>query len=201
MRPSIEAYNNMANGDNPYMWDEIREKQPGVVYRADLNQYHLLTRYCSNVVLHLKSDKCFRYAEGHESIIDCIAGEWKIESPYYVYNIDHHHDCGYVKSDNETWESAIINSVTGCANWAGKLSCCTIPKLLKYTWINNPNSDPIDEKIRIHIPNYTVTSDINVINYIPFDYLFICQSASWVPPEYIPLYDTLIYSLEKLINK
>ena len=50
-----------------------------------------------------------------------------------IYNIDHHHDCGY-----HLKEEPLLKQELSCANWVAKIK--EINLLDRYIWIKNTNS-------------------------------------------------------------
>ena len=200
MAPSIVAYNTFARGGGSNDWDVIHSLMPGVTFKADMDKYLQLVVYLSNICEQLPSHKNLLVAPSHEAIAHCMAKEWKIgKRPYNIFNIDHHHDCGY--GDNLNSEELKQQPIT-CANWAVKLQT-KCPNYLSYTWIKNDNSDmQIPNDILAMLPDdHIFSSDIHVIDYINFDYVFMCSSPGWTPPNYMPLFEALRFSLEKLVNK
>lgn len=199
MAPSIVAYNSFAQGGGQNDWALIEGMMPGVSFKADMDKYLQLMIYLTNICLQLKDPSCFCSAANHDALLDCMKHEWNIQNrPYRIYNIDHHHDAGY--GDNLTAE-VLDGQPLSCANWATKIQE-QFPGYKRYTWINNFNSETgIPDDIMARLPNFSMCSDINLINFIQFDYVFLCSSPGWTPPNYIPLFEALRISLEKLINK
>ena len=197
MAPSIEIYNNMVGGDR-YPWDEIRDRCPGARFDCDFERYKKLCIYLGNIVKTLPKDH-LKHAQDHGAIVDACK-DWSInQHTYNLYNIDHHHDCGYNNKENPTIED-LCSGVT-CANWVLMLTK-ECPNCQSYIWINNYNSNSaILDPAFDNMPPFTQTSDINAINYVDFNYVFICKSEPWVPPQYYPLYEGLLELLENLINK
>lgn len=198
MSPSIVAYNEYARGMGMNDWTVIMDQMPGVIFKGNHSQYMDLVIYLSNIVQNLKDPTRFRCAEDHGMIIPCMTKDWHLQNiPYRVWNIDHHHDCGYAK--NLTYHNIMCQG-SSCANWVLHMQK-ECPKLLQYTWIGNFNSDMgMPDEIRKHVPGYQMTTDIHIIDYINFDYVFLCSSPGWTPPEYLPLFNALRFSLEKLVN-
>lgn len=199
MAPSIVAYNEFAHGGGSNDWEVIQSLMPGVSFKADMDKYLQLVVYLTNICDKLKDRNCFLTANSHDDIVHCMTKEWKIgNKPYNIYNIDHHHDCGY---GNDFNLAELNKQELSCANWAVKLlnEC---PNYQSYTWIKNNNSSmSIPDDILEIMPYHVFSSDINVINYVNFDYVFMCSSPGWTPPNYLPLFDALRFSLEKLVNK
>ena len=199
MAPSIVAYNSFAQGGGSNDWDVIHALMPGVTFKADMDKYFQLVVYLSNICSKLPDPKRFLTSSSHDILVQCMINDWKIgKRPYHIFNIDHHHDCGY--GDCLDYDKFKQQPLT-CANWALKVKekC---PNYQSYTWIKNDNSDTqIPEDILDMLPTHIFSSDISVINYVNFDYVFMCSSPGWTPPNYMPLFDALRFSLEKLINK
>ena len=105
-----------------------------------------------------------------------------------LYNIDHHHDMGY-EGNNGAFDSL------GVANWVHFAN--KDMKLSSYTWIHNVNSIYPTEELCEQYKRYTHTTDINILNNIQFDKIFLCASWEWVPLKYEPLFDILVSAIDK----
>ena len=143
----------------------------------------------------------FYCCDSHSEMIDKV-NEWvPNNATFNICNIDHHHDTGYASGDyDRTWNSIIKNP--GCGNWVSVLKQKYGNRFLSYVWLANENSDTnLLDNVENHYKIYKTTTNIFDIAGLKFDKIFICCSMSWVPPEYRYLFDSLIFLLEKIINK
>ena len=199
MAPCIEMYNKFVNAQAVNNWEQIQKLIPSFTPVIDYNKYDQLATYLSNIITKLPYATRFKIADNHEDIVSCMANWGLSDKPYNLFNIDHHHDCGY-NGGFTTYED-VTKQDLGCGNWAIKMQD-QFPLIKRYVWINNLNSNYnlADNIIKI-FPEFISTNDINIINYIKFDYVFFCLSPAWVPPQCQPLFDTLTFLFEKIIKK
>jgi hypothetical protein len=87
-------------------WEEIiKMNSIAQSFPANLNIYQKITQYLLDIIKDMdKKDVIF--IKNHETIIEFL----NKENNHIVYNIDHHHDCGYGKKEE------IMDKLT-CANW------------------------------------------------------------------------------------
>lgn len=157
MAPSIQSYNGLVNDIE---WDRFEELNPA----ANLAFYERLT----NWLLDNMTLENTKFINSHEEILGFIPEGEEVE----IYNIDHHHDCGYHGSADEP---------LNCGNWVAK-----IPNLKKYTWINDANSD-INTTTKL-INGY-IDFEYYDLKYLPKpDLIVICYSKEWIPPRYRRLF-------------
>ena len=166
MAPSIQWYNGIVPKTS---WKDIEKDPISQFFNADLIHYKRLTEWLIEQTRTLSKEQIV-FITSHEKLVDYI----DLEEFYEVVNIDHHHDLGYIKNEN--------NSID-CSNWMKILYDKRI--INKYTWINNFNSDaptsleyPVDSKVLV---------DYNLSSIKP-DILIICLSPEWVPPSYHNLF-------------
>ena len=200
MAPSIEAYNNLVFNDNYKNWDSIVQQMPGIHFPCDLTKYKSLMVCLYNVVSGLKDKDHYKWGLNHDQIVECITKDWNLKNrPYNLYNIDHHHDCGYLDNGAPTVKEA-LNQTMGRANWVCHLAQNT--QLQSYTWVHNETSQrSLSRDMINHLHKFTDCIDLNVIDFVQFDYVFLSASKEWVPPEYHCLFDTMTYLLAQLIKK
>ena len=180
MEPYIEFYNQFADdmSDLNMIVPDLNKINP----YPDLNKFKLLTTYLYNISNDITDKNNIYFGKRHSEIKDVIENQWKIRMPIHVYNVDHHHDCGY-KSTLE----AIMNDKYRSNNWP-----LYIDTIKRYTWIGNENSQPfLVEEVIHHFDQFQQSTDINILNYIKFDYIFVCLSPGWIPKHVLPLYDLL----------
>ena len=185
MAPCIELYNNMV----PDMdWDIMTDFPQGQLFNADLNLYQFLTNKLLYLLEKMNKEDIF-VIEDHGQIIKYLNLNEKIN----IYNIDHHHDCGYPDSQGEV-EEDVIN----CGNWGLILSKIKI--LNNFYWIRNDNSDIPDKDIR---KVDFIDIELSRFNFesmpIP-DKLILCLSEPWVPPYIRPLFFTWLDIANKYYN-
>lgn len=191
MEPSINIYNEIADGKIPL--DQVLKLSPGVTLKPDLEKYKTLIIYLGNIVRSLPNRDRVQICQNHDEIIDAINNIWKLtDKEYNIYNIDHHHDCGYAVQTQDD----IDKQGLACGNW---ITHCK--NLQSYTWINNKNSDiNIIDEVFQNFHKYVYTNDINIINYISFDYVFICLSPGWIPSELQPLFDIIEFNVNNIFK-
>ena len=194
MQPTIEAYNNIVLGYNALgpleSWENVKKQIPNFEPYCNLDQFtqlyfllkdkiQWLTR--NDIYIGLNHDELYGFMEKQEA------------KEYIVYNIDHHHDLGYLESGF----NSIIEQPLTLANWAAKST--EKLNLCKYIWISNKNSK-IPEIIPENL-NYTRVSDISILDRIHIDKIFICSSWEWVPLKYQNLFAILTSLFDDLENK
>ena len=169
MKPSIEFYNNSVPRTN---WEQIFSMNSiACNFPADYKIYQKLTKYLLNIIDELKQENVI-FIKNHETLIKFLNPNEK----YYVYNIDHHHDCGYNKENPKEEELS-------CANWVHH-----VPNLKGYTWIKDSNSNEIPEDKKVNNTNIQFIEQIDLEALPRPDKLIICYSPPWVMPSYWPLF-------------
>lgn len=185
MEPCIELYNKTAH-DNINVEDSCPSSR-NVALQPDYEKYKQLGIYLKNITDKIEDKSKVIFADKHKDIITCIKDKWKLEIPLHIYNIDHHHDCGYDLTIEDCLKYGIDSS-----NWVYGSE-----NIKKYTWIGNSNSETFtitDEKVK-HFNTFMMSNDINTINYIDFDYVFVCLSPGWIPKQLWPLYELLEFQI------
>lgn len=187
MEPCINLYNGMA--DDGINLSQNVEELKHIQCVPDYNKFYQISVYIKNIAKTINDNSKIYFCDKHREILDCINDKWKLDIPVHIYNIDHHHDCGYFGDIKKNTENG-----PGSNNWA-----LMSDKIKKYTWINNKNSETIslNNDIIQHFDVFEQSSDINLINYIKFDYIFVCLSPGWVPTELFPLFDTLQFMIKE----
>lgn len=172
MAPCIELYNNLVPEKD---WQQLQSIPQIQVATADLNLYARLTEYLLKIKNQI-SPKNIHFIVNHEDITYFIYPQEDIT----IYNIDHHHDCGYGKENN------FLN--LGCANWVYFLK----KKISNFTyhWICNNNSNfPEKNELGYGLIDYYYYINSFNFNQLPIpDELVIVLSPEWVPPNFHPLY-------------
>lgn len=192
MEPSIYAYNPLIINDSAVEQVLIDTTSPGAIFLPDYNKYYELIQLLFSKQLNSKD---VYVAKSHNEIITAIHN-WNIDNNIIIYNIDHHHDCGY-PGTNEKKHYAHCT----CGNWVTYLAK-TNPAFIKYIWIHNKNSFmKIDNAAKEFLPPMNQSTDITTLTNIYFDKIFICLSPGWIPTSIKPLGEALVYSFEKYTNK
>lgn len=189
MEPSIEAYNHISRGERlgPLRtWEKIKEIIPNFNPQCDLNKFHILYFFLLDKGKKL-TKKDIYIGLNHDEICHFLENDKKVN----IYNIDHHHDIGYPKDeqDEKAYESLSV------ANWVYFLQ--KEHKLSSYTWIHNQNSVHPKKEEADKIKRYSHSIDIDLLENIEFDKIFLCASWEWVPIEYEPLFDILVSTIDK----
>lgn len=172
MAPSIEIYNTFVNEQQGI--NDFAERCNNLLAycNADLSLYSSLSFYIFRVFETLKKEQ-IHFIYDHDQICQYINPNKK----YNIYNIDHHHDCGYPNSNPDLY----------CGNWVLKLKEQEI--INKYEWITDYNANsniPKDIGEKFFLNHYDLYS-------LPKPDLFvICLSYSWVPSQFIPLFNLWI---------
>lgn len=172
MAPCIELYNNMVPDKS---WEELQEIPQIHTLTADLQLYQRLTEYLLKIKKQI-SIKNVHFVENHEFISYFVYPNEEIT----VYNIDHHHDCGYDKEEGY--------SELTCANWVYYLK--KFSSKFEYYWICNTNSNfPQEQDLGNELINYHYFIGSFNFDQLPIpDELVIVLSPEWVPPNFYPLY-------------
>ncbi len=200
MAPSINLYNSIVIKDAAFSQDIIQKMAPNVHLDADFQKYNQLIGILFSVVRNFTIDD-FYIGINHHEIIKAINEVWKVKKQFDIWNIDHHHDCGYLPLENIKSSDDILNDPLNCGNWVPHLKKIN-PNFSSYIWIGNPNSENvISEHCRDFLGSYFLTSDITMIDFHEFDKVFICTSPGWIPRYYDGIINGLIFSLEQYIKK
>ena len=175
MAPCIGLYNNMVP---EWSWEQLkRDFHQLKLLNADLVHYQRLSNYIHQVIQKIPKENIV-FIENHGALNKYLPNE-KVN----VYNIDHHHDCGYgpkEKLNNEKEEEL------NCANWVYDIA--RHGYLNFYTWIKNTSSSE-EEPLYDGLINRKVNLSDCDLDKLPLpDLLVLCLSEPWTPPEYRPLY-------------
>lgn len=188
MAPDIELYNHFVDDQNTVQ--SLTEGYPILNYsRADLNHYVKLVHLILNTTKDLGIED-IRVALSHEDIKNVLNDCHDVK----VFNIDHHHDCGYVPREKDKPNDC------SCANWVRFFMDKDIIK--ECVWLKNSNSTKIPEESEFQFDDKLIEMNLhevdNLISKIgKVDKLFLCLSPEWVPELYWPLF----YLLLDLINQ
>ena len=191
MAPDINLYNNMVgtspNGERT-IDKRIAEYPMLSGCRADLNHFQKIVNYLMKIIKDIDVEN-IRVSLTHEDIKNVLDDMENV----HIYNIDHHHDLGYMQPSDQDKKNECQDC--SCANWGEFFFDKNIIKY--FTWINNVNSS-IDNKwekdARVTIKPL---AEFNLETLPKIDKLFICLSPEWVPSTYHPLF----YLILDLINE
>lgn len=168
MAPSIEIYNAFVNeemGINDFA--EYRNALLGFC-NANLAIYTSLSFYIFRMFEQLDKTQ-IHFVYDHDQVYDYI----KPEETYNIFNIDHHHDCGYPSANPELY----------CGNWVLKIK--ENKQLNDYIWITDEFSGDIPENMGEKI----MLDDFDLYSMPNPDIFVICLSQAWVPSQFFPLFD------------
>lgn len=167
MGPSIELYNGFVN--EFFSIQEFSEKNNYLTFfcNADLDVYAKLTFYLYKLFENT-SEEHIHFIYNHEDVYFYL----EENEQYNVFNIDHHHDCGYPDQITDLY----------CGNWVQKMD--EENKLNSYLWIANYSSSSLpnekfDKQLFYNFDLYTLPNP---------DELIICASFSWVPTQFHQLF-------------
>lgn len=171
MAPSIELYNNFIN--ESFSVEDIAININDLIKysNADLNKYSYITMYLFHLFNFL-SEENIHFVFDHDQVYDYIKEGYS----YNIFNIDHHHDCGYPGA----------NSTLYCGNWVIKID--ENNALNKYLWIANENSSPFPEDLSFDKYEKVLLNDYNLFEIPNPDLLVICASFAWIPIQFVPLF-------------
>lgn len=184
MEPSIEAYNYFTGEHTlgpALAWEKVFELIPNLNIDCDLEKYKILYFLLKQVSKNIKSENIyvgFKHNEIYYFLEDIDPNE-----PINIYNIDHHHDIGYPENDN---------TILNLGNWVDHIN--KDKNLVNYTWICNKNSTSCPSN---NLTHFYRTSDINIVDKVKFDKIFICASWEWVPLKYQGLFEILISAIDR----
>lgn len=174
MAPCIDLYNDLIA---PNGWEYFLHIPQLQTLTADLEHYQKITKWLIKTIKYLNKEDIV-FIENHAQIINYLDTSERIN----IYNIDHHHDCGYRDDENKSKDELNLT----CGNWGLHLKHMNL--LNKFVWINNENSnDPPRDKRQVNYVEYPLNT-FNLDNLPYPDKLIICLSEPWVPPMFRPLY-------------
>lgn len=184
MAPSIMFYNDKVPG---VPWDDLLKDPHYQLLTIDANHYQKIVSYLTKCIKILPKEN-IHFIEDHGRIAHFIT-----TPNSKVINIDHHHDLGYGKREDDDRPADMIH----CANWAKILHDKGFIK--SYLWVNNSNSSQPFSENNDNNYDWMTTKDFREldIDELPIpDELILCLSEPWVPYAYRPLF----YALMDLCN-
>ena len=128
----------------------------------------------------------------HESILLMIQENLKPNKKIILYNIDHHHDINYNKTQEQL---AYVHNIAECGTWVTYLHSYNL--IDRYYWINNQNSKKYIGKNETCPKTTILTYEKNENLVFPlFDYIYVTFSTNWFPPEFLYLIENFKKFLE-----
>ena len=186
LAPCIELYNHMVPSIS---WENLMTNfSQRKLFHADLYLYRYLTDKLLFLLEKMNKEDIV-VIEDHGQIIKYLDLNEKMN----IYNIDHHHDCGYPDSQGEV-EEDVIN----CGNWGLMLSKMKI--LNNFYWIRNHNSSIPNKDIRKVDFIDIDLSEFNFVNMPTPDKSVLSLSEPWIPPYIRPLFFTWLDIANKYYN-
>lgn len=148
---------------------------------ADLIHYQRLTKWLLKIIKEIPKENIV-FIENHGAINKYLPKE-KVN----IYNIDHHHDCGY-------GEKTKVREELNCGNWVYDIARHGF--LNMYTWIKNVNSSQEKEKYEGLIDYQFDLINYELKNLPRPDLLVLCLSEPWDPSRI----STIILFMERIIG-
>ena len=180
MEPSIQAYNDFIYTNNGLSLDDILLRHmPGISVEADFSKYLKIVRL---LLKNIKEAQQTGWAQRHDDIVYFL--DLKDNQKINLFNVDHHHDINYsdIRPDNKYFK-------LNCGNWIDYLASKN--QINMYTWISNKTSIPPDDQLLQALPNYIECKDIDMLDNMTFDKIFVSCSPEWIPKKYHPLSDAI----------
>ena len=170
MAPSIHIYDDWVDGhwvNSAIQW-EMLEKKMGFTPEPCPKRENYLLRVFERALKNLKKPEQIRFSRDHHEILDDIGSCENL----IIDNVDHHHDIYYSE-----WNSPQTLNEGNWVWWLDKNH-----QIEEYTWFGNKNSESYDNSMPFHCTYRQITDR----RYLPLsapDFLFVCESPHWVPPD------------------
>ena len=175
MHPSINLYNDY-DGTATEFYDEFTFLN---LPPADLELY-------SKIIHFLKENKDkVEIIEDHDEIIE----KTKIEGPFELINIDHHHDVGY---ERVLVYGKLKSSDINVGNWVKRL--WDLNRITKYTWYRDNNSDLSTLSTsaqKKYLSEIHFVDDLDFSSFGDLEKIYVSISNEWIPEYYKPLIDII----------
>ena len=173
-----------AHNFNMYKHEKAVLNGADLMYMFDV--FTQVIKKCKNVEFGAEHDSILHYLDDKDGL--------------HVVNIDHHHDILYTKDHKDKidmWDKPDIGSWVYYLHTHGKLN--------RYTWIANENSqeflhndDPdrkaVIEKSCVYYANSPQGLAIPSLDY---DYVYVCFSPDYIPPQYWFIFSMFVYQYEQ----
>ena len=178
MSPSLHLYEDWVLGtwtDTHTQWEMLNSKMgenPSACPRREKYLIKIFKKSLSN----LQSSDQLKFSRNHLDIIDAIGNHSGLE----IDNIDQHHDIFY----SEWNKPHDLND----KNWMWFLDKKN--QVEEYRWFCNKNSQSYDFCMPFHC-EYCEISDRRSKPMTNPDFIFICESPRWVPPNQRTLFRTM----------
>ena len=184
MGPSIMLYNDLVGNpefQGKEVWDKIEDLRGIEKFLSyDDESLVFITKLFTKAVKDLPEDRIF-FGKEHDMILEFLCGDpIKAEELFDVYNIDHHHDIYYGDRQREEVDRFDFACLANWVYYLGKNE-----KIAKYHWIKNEKSVPFPKD---DIADLLFPVDFNMkrdeLLKLKFDYVFVCQSAGYLPKKF-----------------
>ena len=166
----------IGSGLSNYVWsmrygDTRIQRDAGYINRAIEDMYIRLDELdiIKRAILNVKLSTRIVFADSHVDIYEFLTEKQSVACRQFnIFNIDHHSDCYNIGGE------------LNCGSWVNRLDDDSY--ISKYVWIKNEDSG--EEKINTTLKNCKAreTSNINTVDNVVWDYIFICRSSVWSPP-------------------
>ena len=185
MRPDIELYNNYCGASHDLR--DLEEMWKFVAHKTQYKSFHCSEEQLADLMLFTKKITQFlpqdhiHFILHHDEVLDILNSKG-IDEKIILTNIDHHHDFGYRRNDDEK----PFDKFATVANWVKCLY--NEQRLERYIWVGNENSDgikPMEEKLQ---NQFTFFTNLRPIEQYKYDEVIICFSQEWIPPNVRPLF-------------
>ena len=178
MAPSIHVYDDWVDGHwvNPAIQWEMIKKKMGVEPISCPKRESYLLKIFKKALTSLDSPDQIVFARDHHKILESIGKSQNL----IIDNVDHHHDI-YYAGWNKPQD---LNE----GNWVWWLDNSN--QLEEYTWFGNKNSETYDNSMPFHC-HYRQIFDRRYHPMSKPDFIFVCESPHWVPPDSRTLFSTM----------
>tara|TARA_B100000131_G_scaffold213207_1_gene204978 strand:- start:3102 stop:3740 length:639 start_codon:yes stop_codon:yes gene_type:complete len=170
MSPAIHIYDDWVDGhwvNATVQWEMINRKM-GFIPGSCVKRENYLLRIFERALKNLDDPSQVVFRKNHHEILDTIGNC----NDLVIDNVDHHHDIFY-----SGWNSPqSLNE----GNWVWWLD--REERVEKYRWFGNKNSEVYDKSMPFHC-EYRQVFDRRYLPMSDPDFIFVCESPHWVPPE------------------
>lgn len=178
MSPSIHIYDDWVDGhwvNSATQWEIIKKKM-GFEPRSCSKRAEYLLKIFTKALSNLESPEQVRFSRDHHTILESIGTSDNL----IIDNVDHHHDIYYYD-----WNTPQTLNEGNWVWWLDKNN-----QIDEYTWFGNRNSEIYDKSMPFHCV-YRQIFDRRFRPMANPDFLFVCESPHWVPPDSRGLFRTM----------
>ena len=178
MSPSIHVYDDWIDGhwvNSATQWEMVVKKM-GVEPTHCTRRADYLLKIFLRALEFLNDESQIKFARDHHSILEHI-GEHK---DLIIHNVDHHHDIFY-----KGWSDPSILNEGNWVWWLDKKE-----QIEEYTWFGNLNSERFDQSMPFYC-EYNKVFDRRRRPMTNPDFIFVCESPHWVPPNSRSIFSTM----------